>query len=47
MMKKILAFLTIIFSMNLVTAKTIGIPDPNFEQDLISLGYDITRWSCS
>ena len=40
MMKKTLAFLTIIFSMNLVTAQTTGIPDPNFEQALISLGYD-------
>lgn len=39
-MNKILLFLLIVTSYNLLIAQTTAIPDPNFEQALINLGYD-------
>lgn len=39
-MKTILSILTILILSNLVIAQTTAIPDSNFEQELINLGYD-------
>tara|TARA_B100000809_G_C15075374_1_gene507576 strand:+ start:90 stop:1481 length:1392 start_codon:yes stop_codon:yes gene_type:complete len=39
-MKKILSTLIILIFSNLIIAQTTAIPDPNFEQALIDLGYD-------
>ena len=39
-MKTILSILTILFFSNIVISQTTSIPDANFEQALINLGYD-------
>ena len=39
-MKRTLSLLTVLLLSNLVLAQTTAIPDPNFEQALIDLGYD-------
>lgn len=41
-MKVVLSFLTIIFISNKILSQTTEIPDTNFEQALIDLGYDTT-----
>jgi PKD domain/Secretion system C-terminal sorting domain len=40
-MRILLSFLTIILFSNISIAQTTAIPDPNFEQELINLGYDV------
>ena len=39
-MKTSLTFLLIVLLSNIIAAQTTAIPDPNFEQALINLGYD-------